>query len=636
MKRTYMFGGAALVAAVAMALGTTAITGCGKKKSSSPAPASTELSDGAAIAIAGKLSLTGTSTGLSLTDVDVSTLSVYCVTFSNPPVAGTGTVAADGSFSLTLAAAQQAVGCFILQGEDQLGTIVFKNPAKKTLAGTAKTEQRQAFAGDTNLGTISLNLATGQAEVDVTQIVTKLKDTTAANVETASYDFSGSYSIQPVTFGLPTGYVTACAAGTPRNDCRGPMSGEPLWMKRITGKFVADSKPAYGIMIWESEAKFTTCGSKLGFTYADAIANGGIDLSASGVAEGAFTWASGWTDGWKSPTATLRWAQMKTEKATIGGYAGQKQHFSKYQSCTWNNTTHSQSCNEVASGGYSFNGNSDETGCKKADGTPYQLQNWQGMQCTPTALGSGLMKNSCTKTVDSTVGVVTCVNIGGMFDSNGNSLNQEQGTWNMARFPQDYVVYGTGPSCPGDQYVTWSGNSQACSGGGTLTPGAACSTMAETDEPTRMAKLRCYSDSYWQLAETASKAGSCVRQVQPNWNADSSADFIRDNGPSKAQGEHIFEAFEYDSATSGSFRSQETRYEGIQVGNNFDSCEVIESMTFSMRKATDSTNLIVEMIQEQRNISTKPACVAYYSTKGRNGTDGNVSIQKMMFTMVKQ
>jgi hypothetical protein len=44
-----------------------------------------------------------------------------------------------------------------------------------------------------------------------------------------------------------------------------------------------------------------------------------------------------------------------------------------------------------------------------------------------------------------------------------------------------------------------------------------------------------------------------------------------------------------------------------------------------------SNDLIVEMIEEERNVSTKPSCVAYYAAK-----DGNKSIQKMMFKMVKQ
>ena len=83
---------------------------------------------------------------------------------------------------------------------------------------------------------------------------------------------------------------------------------------------------------------------------------------------------------------------------------------------------------------------------------------------------------------------------------------------------------------------------------------------------------------------------------------------------------------------SGSFRSSETRFDGIQVINNWDNCEVIQSTTFSIRKLPSSTDRVVKMIEEQRNVSKKPACIAYYA----GTSDGNVKIQKMMFRMFKQ
>lgn len=628
MKRNRFVIGSAFIV-IAAALGVSlSTTACGKKKSTSTETV-TDLAEGTSIAITGKLAITGTASSLNFdAGTDLTSLSVYCVTFSNPPVAGTGTVAADGSFSLSLAAAQQAVGCFILKGEDQVGTIVFKNPSKKSLSGSSKTEQRQAFGGDTNLGTVSLNLTTGQAEVDVTQIQTKLKDTTSANAAEVAHDFSGSYTLQPVPFTLPKGYMTTCSQGT--QDCKGPQAGQGIWLKRVNGKYVADGKPAYGIMIWQSEAAFKACGSRLGISFDEARTKGGVDLSGSGLTEGPFQWASDWgAEGWGDPTATLSWPQMKMEKATVGGYIGQKQWFKQARLRTCSGSTCTTGTADTSITGFSFNAQSDETGCKK-DGQPYQLNDWKDMKCEFQALGSGLNKNTCTKTVSGST--VTCVHIGGMFRTDGSALQGSSGSWYEVQFPQDYVVYGTGASCSDGGNPQWSQNGMFCANNATLTPGTKCSEMAPGDTSTsaQLARYRCYAENYWQRAEKAASQGKCVRELKADWMAETPETFVLKNGPVRASGQFIFEGFEYDSANSGSFRSQEKNFEGIQVGNNWDSCEVLTATTFSMRKAPDSANLVVEMIQESRNISMKPACVAYYKEKG-----GNANVQKMMFIMKK-
>jgi hypothetical protein len=115
-----------------------------------------------------------------------------------------------------------------------------------------------------------------------------------------------------------------------------------------------------------------------------------------------------------------------------------------------------------------------------------------------------------------------------------------------------------------------------------------------------------------------------------NWSATTAEDFIADNGPVRAIGEHIFERFQYDSPDSGSFRQESIRYEGIQDGNMWTDCKVQESFTMSIRKVEDSPDLIAEMIQDTRNLSTKPACIAAATSgKGKFGT------MKTIFRMVR-
>ena len=602
MKRKVLAGGLSLVLVTAGAATVFAACGGSKKKSNNPTT-SNELDDGAEIDISGKQKLTGTSTALNLLDtgsVALADLKIYCVTFSSPPVAGEGAIDGEGNFALTLAAAQQAVGCFILKGEEQLGTLVFKDPSKKSMSGSAKTSQREAFSGDTNLGEITLDLATGEAVVDVSQITTT-KDTATANAADQAYDFSGSYIAKAVDFELPKGYGTVCP---PRvegqdggDDCRGPTDGEPLWFKRVAGTFVDGGAPAYGIMIWQSEAAFNQCGGVLGTTYEDIKTNAGVDLSDSGIAEGAFTFVQGWEDGWKSPDATLRWQQVKMERTAIGGYPGNKQYFNQYQVCTWGSG--SQSCTTQEAEGYTFWAQTDETGCK-VDGVPYKLENWSGMECDGEAVTGGLFKNTCTKTVEGKT--VTCTNISGQFLANGNPIARPNNGHIHVRFPQDYVTYGA--------------------------QGQKCKDMtSDNSDAFKLAQLRCYADAFRELGE---RSDGCVRRVQTNWSAQKPEDFVMISGPVQPLKQYIFEGFEYDSPNSGSFRKQERNFNGIQVGNNWDDCEVLENMTFSMRrKSADSTDVVVEMISEERNVSTKPACVAHYGDEG-------VVINKNMFIMQKQ
>jgi hypothetical protein len=583
------------------------------------------LQEGEAITISGTLNLTGGDASLALTgeSVAVTDLKVYCVSFSIPPVAGTGAVAADGSFSLSLAAAQVAVGCFILDSaNEQLGTMVFENPAKKNLDGSSKTDSKQAFAGNVALGAITLDVATGKAVVDVSQIaVESVKDTSAANA--TAFDFSGSYVITSAGVTLPDGYSAVCP---PRvegqeggdNDCNGPSDGEPIWVKRINGTSVADGSPVFGIMVWESEERFEACGSKLGMTYADARANAGVELNASGIAEGAFDWAADYDDGWKSVAARAKWDMMKMENVQdFYGYRGMKQYFWRYSlsSCGQNGCTNGDL--EVGNG-FMFNADTNQTGCRLADNTPYQMNDWGSMNCTGEQLGNGLHKSVCSRDVGD-VGVVTCTHIGGAYRLDGTPLGNAQ-----VQYPDDFAVIVQGPSCSGGQ-MSYGENGPTCVGG-TLVEGQLCSEIDPQDDDQRyLLKLRCYADGLWERAREDET--SCIRDITTNWSATRSEDFLEEHGPVRAMGEHIFEGFNYDSPNSGSFSNEEVRYQGIRDGNNWTDCKVIERFSMSLRKMDDSGDLLAEMVSETRNASFKPACVAEY---------GEPQLMKSIFKLERQ
>ncbi len=88
------------------------------------------------------------------------------------------------------------------------------------------------------------------------------------------------------------------------------------------------------------------------------------------------------------------------------------------------------------------------------------------------------------------------------------------------------------------------------------------------------------------------------------------------------------ELFTYDSPTSGSLRGEEREFTGIQVGNNWTDCEVISVFNLSVRQIEGTADLLAEMSQSEKNVSTKPACIAEFGDEGKT--------MKFMFKMQKQ
>ncbi|WP_141732366.1 hypothetical protein [Oligoflexus tunisiensis] len=608
---------------------------CGKK-SSSESTSETDTS----ITLTGQLSLTGGESALRLAAPAITDLSVYCVTFSVPPIAGTGDFDSEGKFSVTLDTTGVSVGCFILDSSEEiLGTLVFKDPTKTDLKGGEKSSDRLAFeGGESDLGAIVLNLDTGKAEVDISKIVLKTKSAATVAAEGEAFDFTGSYKFAASGLDAPVGYENLCTqaeaeaaeAAQDWDACSGPVIDMPIYLKRLAGKSTADGSDMFALSIWASKATDDLCGNKLGFTYAEGKEHG-IDFSASGIAEGDFTWKTGLVDGWKDPAARARNGMMKMENVDdFNGYAGMKQYFKQYRTWTCNPGEPCVESAPTVAEGFTFNANTKESGCRDGAGKPVQLSDWSNMECTNTELTGGLHKNVCKKTVDSVV--YTCTNIMGTFLADGTSLSNA-----MTRYPDDYEVYAKGAYCDyngnsvfdGDEWPQWNGNSQSCNSGTTITQGELCSSIATTTEGGKLAQLRCYADAlHGDGGGKDEEPTACIREINTNWSASTAAEFLLDSdGPSKARGQFIMDLFEYDSATSGSLRGEDRRFEGIQVGNNWTDCEIQEVFSFSLKKIDDSGVLYGEMIENSTNVSPKPACVAEY---------GAGKTRKFMFTLVKQ
>ena len=252
------------------------------------------------------------------------------------------------------------------------------------------------------------------------------------------------------------------------------------------------------------------------------------------------------------------------------------------------------------------------------------------MKCDNESLGGGLNKSTCSKEYEGDT--ITCVHIGGVFDSNGTPIANAN-----TRYPDDYVVYANGPYCDtngnnqrdnSDGWPRWNGDSQSCDSGTTLIDGDLCKDIDTTSVPGEMAQLRCYAQAVSNKRDQPSDGGSCSREVRGNWSASSPEEFLGDaNGPAKANVQIFFELFDFTSPTSGTMRGEERRFDGIQVGNSWTDCEVINVFSIALSKYPDSDDLLAEMMETSRNVSAKPACVAEY---------GEGKTQKMLFKFEKQ
>ncbi|MFZ9521129.1 MAG: hypothetical protein ACO3A4_11700 [Silvanigrellaceae bacterium] len=575
--------------AVGLLAAAVAVAGCGKKKSS---VSDGSLAEGAAITISGQLALENSSTAAALaldglnatSDVALADLQVYCVSFSFPPKAGTGTVDGNGNFSLSIEANQVSIGCFILKGAETVATMVFEDTTEKSVDGTAKSDARLAFSGNTSMGTIKVDTATGKAKADVTAFKSAVKGFTGGG-----FDFTGTWKLKAAD-NLPTGYNTVlnCQPGT--QGCEGPTNGMNIFLKRISGKKVADNTDAYAMAIWKSKAAFENCGQKLGFRNEDAKAKVGIDFSSSGLGDGALQWEPGWEQGWKSSAATAKFSRPNCEPSTLGGYNVMKCKGKAYNS---NSTV-------AVAPVYSIGINSRDTGCKYDDGTVADIKGpvtWNTSSGTPcTDFGGIAGLKQCTNTGDYEGKNVTCKGIGGLFNEDGTAFNSMPSGGN---FKPDQGI-ATNDSCN-------SGSSE-------------------------LAKLQCYADHYYQNRENGDK---CIADVHLNWGAQNPNDFVmKSDGPQRSTNQFVMNLLTYTSDATAAVHDEKTYFRGVPVaskdgGNSFVNCKFAESTDMALSKLSE-TEILIELNMIKKSVDQNPAC------NSQKGFEAGGQSMKFLFKADKQ
>ncbi len=184
---------------------------------------------------------------LALTD-----LTLFCVTFADPPTSASSAIGADGGFSLSIAAAGLPFGCFVVDEAtgEQVATLVFRS------GGTDAT-QVQGTNGTLDLGTVSLDLGTGEAVVDASGLGGK---TTCEAGVTNPVDFTGTWRL-------------TCTPGPPGSGYGCPPPGAPgapqgFYLHRVPGTD-ASGTPIYWLGMWDSIDAFKACGQVEGLAATD-------------------------------------------------------------------------------------------------------------------------------------------------------------------------------------------------------------------------------------------------------------------------------------------------------------------------------------------------------------------------------
>ncbi len=228
--------------------------------------------------IEGALSVSGSqmqAKGAPFRDLTSATYSVRCVTLSGTPSAGEGDVnPTTGEFSLELASATNVpIGCFVLSGTTILATVAFES-AQEGLDGGSSTREGSFVAKDgtskLEFGTVSLDLATGMATVNTSNIV-----------ETGGSGYSGSWVDPSGDWNMKmfcdkdlfdsTAEYNQCVEMLSQEDSSGSIH-----LHQYTATKTADGSKKYGLAIWESATARTNCGGEGatlpgGYTTADSF-----------------------------------------------------------------------------------------------------------------------------------------------------------------------------------------------------------------------------------------------------------------------------------------------------------------------------------------------------------------------------
>ncbi|MBK7963607.1 MAG: hypothetical protein IPK04_21880 [Bdellovibrionales bacterium] len=486
--------------AILVGVGGFAYMGCSSDSSTPAASTST------AVAVTGTLSAASTAQGMNslmsaFSDGDsdneglaVSDYSVVCATTSAPILSGTGVVGTDGRFSVTIdGAVGKPMACYMVNAAGvKAADFLVEDTSSKDLNGKAEKVTTMTPSSGVSMDTVVFDAAKGEVTVSKSVIASSLSTTRATSV----FDPTGAWTLGPVDFTLPSGVKAPCtAAEQAAHTCNGPPEGQSVYMKMWTGTKTADSSPIYGLQLWNSESKYTGCGSRVGLS-ASQKTDIGVSFAAQATADQEFAFPTSvtftdqilsasssptLTDNWKMSTAKTRYAfnpNCGPVNVTIGSLS----------------YTNAWRCGPDASSDYQIGLGG---GCTiNSTGANVQVSNWTGITCGSASTDAdGVKSVSCTGNtpINSVSTAVTCTHKWVVVNS--SNVVQPSGSFNYGEM----------------------------SGG--IAADTLCSAIPTSSNAGQMAQLRCYADYYYQSG-LANNGSSCMPRVNTDWSASTPADFI--------------------------------------------------------------------------------------------------------------
>lgn len=603
------------VSIVALLLTTS---GCSKSTTTSAAASSP-------VGLSGKLTATSASSKIIYaensryaksktmglhSEVSVIGDAVHCVSTNadGTPNQADGTIAADGTFSVSITGAlNAAVNCSVLDSSGAMvAQFLMKDSSKPDMNGNAQVNDSPTFgSANTKLGNLTVNLDTGDVVIPPAQVVDANGNSAlATNTVTNPVDPTGSWTIADVDFTKPKGVEGTCAQGA--QDCNGPPVGQRIYLNRLQGKSTVDGSTVYGMQVWQDQsggdpkAAMDACGDMTGLTPADATA-AKVDLSSYGTKNGAFSFTTSITDphtsgaatitnGYQASTATAAWSMQacfpktitsgsKTYNTFVCGpdTAGASSPGNRYQASLGGGCT--DSTTGAAINNIDWSQVTSWTSCSNTPGTP-----------------TGFYTNTCSATYKGTQSI-TCTNSFGVF--------------NDAALTTPSASSGGG----NPPYFNFGGVATL------MTQGQTCSTVSDS-----LTQANCYAQYYQNYLQGAT---GCLPQVQTDWSATTAAGFVHVDF--RPQSLVFMEKLNYSDSNSAGMLTEQTQNRGVQVqdssGNSsFVSCGVVQKGGLSFKKISD-TKLLATYTSSMINTSTdKPACV---------GASWNGQKQKFIFYLKK-
>jgi len=306
---------------LAVVLAAFILSGC-KKKEDATVTQDTTSND---VTLAGNLALPAANVagpGAPLFAV-ATDYNLYCVTFTNPPIAATGAFLADGSFSVTLAAAAgKPIGCFINDAATNapLTTLTFDTGQTSSTNATGTSSSAAMKAGKQTL-TINFDPVKLSATADVKAAI----DTTAVpDTSFALTDVAGAWTLSCETVsdtGNTQSEYDTCVKflsdGT-------STTALPIYLDILSA--TVDGNAANAMAVWASETMFKSCGSteamtNLGTGITGVTSTYATDPTAS-FATGIMQ-ATGYDKATHSITASALQTYLKTQTATAYSYDNQ-------------------------------------------------------------------------------------------------------------------------------------------------------------------------------------------------------------------------------------------------------------------------------------------------------------------------